>query len=846
MREKSSMRKGTRWRHCVKYSRTVVDHKLVVLMSVFLTIYALTGDDFRLLLTDKAADPWFNFFTIVCITFFFAEIVLSCFGKHDYYMGFFFLLDVVSTVTLVLDLTWVSDYLAGDDFELGDRARSGRTARIGASVGRMVRVLRLIRIFKLYKAYYTAKQRKKQQQDMQDALQDNNKIVPGGRGESWEEFGPDDGWDDEDSDVGEDDGELRESLVGKKLSALTTRRTIILVLTMLLVLPLLRPVDPLVPSSAAYGADNVWQAFKSMQLESANRTVYESQLLKFLYYHSWFTGQQKCVKKRGCSNNYWAYAFWFGFAGEKSGQVRAFSSQAYIRPEAVERMENHVSQQDFLYNYGPMPSQVQKLMAGPWNVECDVGDHLHLGVSMLAVPVGDVLEEGSTIRCPNDLRPTERGKFNPLMLTVREYEDCHLTFYFDLRPFSKLDSLYSLGVTCFVCVVLCVASVFFANDANRLVLRPVEQMITKIEAIRENPLIAMKMADDEFKLEEVRRFKMQNKENKRLQKQANIQRSTTRRIAHLITHAKDQLFQTKETLEMNETVILEKTIIKLGWLLSLVFGEAGANIVSQNMSGSSAGVNAMVAGSRVDAIIGHARIRNFSTATEVLQGKVMTFVNQVAEIVHGIIDEFHGAANQNNGNTFLLIWRIEGNESQRVSKLADMSILAFAKIIGHVHRSPVLAGYRTHPGLQQRLGSDHKVSLTFGLHAGWAIEGAVGSEFKIDASYLSPNVSVAASLERATKQYGVSFLASQAVLQISNKPTSSKCRLIDKVRITGLKQPIELFTLDLDFDKLDVDRPPTRHIPWNVRQRFRARQLLEAEKSRKWSIDLHMESSPLH
>lgn len=39
--------------------------------------------------------------------------------------------------------------------------------------------------------------------------------------------------------------------------------------------------------------------------------------------------------------------------------------------------------------------------------------------------------------------------------------------------------------------------------------------------------------------------------------------------------------------------------------------------------------------------------------------------------------------------------------------------------------------------------------MGFGLHYGWAIEGAIGSEFKIDASYLSPNVNTAAWLEGA-------------------------------------------------------------------------------------------------
>jgi hypothetical protein len=36
--------------------------------------------------------------------------------------------------------------------------------------------------------------------------------------------------------------------------------------------------------------------------------------------------------------------------------------------------------------------------------------------------------------------------------------------------------------------------------------------------------------------------------------------------------------------------------------------------------------------------------------------------------------------------------------------------------------------------------------MGFGLHVGWAIEGAIGSTFKIDASYISPNVNLVANL----------------------------------------------------------------------------------------------------
>lgn len=43
---------------------------------------------------------------------------------------------------------------------------------------------------------------------------------------------------------------------------------------------------------------------------------------------------------------------------------------------------------------------------------------------------------------------------------------------------------------------------------------------------------------------------------------------------------------------------------------------------------------------------------------------------------------------------------------------------------------------------------------------GWAIEGAIGSTYKVDASYLSPHVNMASRLEAATKQYGASILLS--------------------------------------------------------------------------------------
>ena len=78
--------------------------------------------------------------------------------------------------------------------------------------------------------------------------------------------------------------------------------------------------------------------------------------------------------------------------------------------------------------------------------------------------------------------------------------------------------------------------------------------------------------------------------------------------------------------------------------------------------------------------------------------------------------------------------------------------------MGNSYLSKHLTKYNNNKGLKARLGEKYRVRMGFGLHIGWAIEGAIGSEFKIDASYLSPNVNMSTRLEGMTKIYGVPLL----------------------------------------------------------------------------------------
>ena len=78
-----------------------------------------------------------------------------------------------------------------------------------------------------------------------------------------------------------------------------------------------------------------------------------------------------------------------------------------------------------------------------------------------------------------------------------------------------------------------------------------------------------------------------------------------------------------------------------------------------------------------------------------------------------------------------------------------MSVFSFLKIIAKLNKFNHITCYNQNEQMLARVPT-FKVKMGFGLHHGWAIEGAIGSFFKIDATYLSPNVNMAARLEAAT------------------------------------------------------------------------------------------------
>ena len=192
----------------------------------------------------------------------------------------------------------------------------------------------------------------------------------------------------------------------------------------------------------------------------------------------------------------------------------------------------------------------------------------------------------------------------------------------------------------------------------------------------------------------------------------------------------------------------------------------------------------------------------------------MPFVNQIAKIVHEEVVLNGGAPNKNIGDAFLCSWKTEeftetprsqqglDQDEQRKHKLrmrrlslaktpsatdmeamqsmisgdqeipveyhtkADQALKSFVDVIEILRsRKTELILRKRHPRLYMHKPS-FKVDMGFGLHHGWAIEGAIGSVHKVDVSYLSPHVNMSARLEAATKQFGVPLLLSGSFVKL--------------------------------------------------------------------------------
>jgi class 3 adenylate cyclase len=350
--------------------------------------------------------------------------------------------------------------------------------------------------------------------------------------------------------------------------------------------------------------------------------------------------------------------------------------------------------------------------------------------------------------------------------------------------FNIVRTIFSISIFLFIYLL-------FLFNINNTVLSPIETMIKKIKKMSKNPTLISEMSSNE------------NNQKKK-------------------SHCLNILEDSQGNYKMNEFQIIENKISKICSLVSFGFGEAGTQIISQVLKeGLNVDINPIIPGKKVMGIYGFCDIRNFTDTTEILKEKVMVFVNQVAEIVHQITADYCGGANKNIGDAFLLVWKFENQfikevtnkqgkielklkKINRVRQICDLALICFIRILIEINKSFKLAVYRQHKELNARM-KNYKTRLGFGLHLGQSIEGAIGSMFKIDASYLSTNVNMANNLEENTKTFKKELIMSGDFYDYLSDDAKRYLRLLDIFK-TKNGEITRLYSIDLDLENIPIEK----------------------------------------
>jgi hypothetical protein len=80
-------------------------------MMTLITIYALIGDDIRAFSTTKSADIYFYSFHTIALILFALEIMVQSCVVDDFKYGLLFWLDVIATLSLILDIPMILDII---------------------------------------------------------------------------------------------------------------------------------------------------------------------------------------------------------------------------------------------------------------------------------------------------------------------------------------------------------------------------------------------------------------------------------------------------------------------------------------------------------------------------------------------------------------------------------------------------------------------------------------------------------------------------------------------------------------------------------------------------------------
>lgn len=123
--------------------------------------------------------------------------------------------------------------------------------------------------------------------------------------------------------------------------------------------------------------------------------------------------------------------------------------------------------------------------------------------------------------------------------------------------------------------------------------------------------------------------------------------------------------------------------------------------------------------------------------------------------------------------------------------VADKALICAVKTIQEINRAQDLQAYSRHPKISHKFGEKYCIKMSFSLHTGKACEGPIGSEFKVDAIYISKEIQIGARIDQLCDLYNREILLSNDLYMMLSERAKEQTRKIETITMNeSPKTPI--------------------------------------------------------
>jgi len=373
---------------------------------------------------------------------------------EGYVFSFYFYLDALAIVSMFPDIPWIADTMGIGGLALGPSSEVGATAKLG----RVTRMVRLVRLVKLYKAGAKRIEAKKRELELIELVVHG--VITA------EEF------QERQSERKDADSAAVQSKVGAQLSDTTTRRVIAIVLLMLCFVPLLgvsnsnRAPHILTASLQhfnherdAWGLMSAVDDVRSFFAESTPHILSEANAQPFLVYLEIYPGYPN-FEQYGCNNATPTWTSTKKTVGVSSVCVRKASWVGGGNFESP-RAKSNINDISEATGAQLRPSEV----LGELDPKEGRGEGIHYSAS-----------------CCLSIDPDSPPGDN-----CAEHGPCYVRYKFNLKVEAMDTALLSVVTIVFIAFMLVLGAHTFTVDAERLVLNPIQEMMSLVQKVSEDP-----------------------------------------------------------------------------------------------------------------------------------------------------------------------------------------------------------------------------------------------------------------------------------------------------------------------------------------------------------------------